>query len=132
MNHNVPEIEITRSENHHLSEVKVIMPIWTRKGDDAKLYASLPLLGIETYGDTEEDLDIAINEAVKCFCIASEQHGLGLESELQFIGWKPAGQSKDHALLTIDMDMPLFEGIINTGEPTAMTVEVSDNEIAYA
>jgi hypothetical protein len=118
-------IDITREE-HKLTSVRVIMPTWNRRGEDGKLYAKVPFLGLETYGENENDLDEAIEEAFMCFCLASEKHGLGLESELEFIGWtKTDGGDEDHSMLQAITDNEAVESALSTGDTRALAVDLS-------
>ena len=116
-------IEIAR-EDHKLSSASVIMPTWNRKGNDGKIYAKIPFLGLETYGNDENDLDKAVEEAFACFCIASEKHGLGLESELEYIGWTKTDKKDEvHSFLQAVTENEAFESALNTGDTRALMYE---------
>lgn len=81
-----PTIDIVR-DGMKLSSVSIVMPTWEQKHEDNQIYINIPLLGLETVAMDEDDAYIAVEEALKAFCIASDECGLGLESELEFIGW---------------------------------------------
>jgi len=104
-----------------LSEVKVIMPTWNRVGNDSKIYINIPFFGIETFGHDENDCDIAIEEAIKCFCLIAEEEGLGLDFELEFMGWKIQENSdKSNHIFNVNPSNPAFELMMQTGSQTAL------------
>lgn len=116
-------MKITRND-HKLSSVSVIMPTWNRKSEDGKIYASIPFLGLETCGLDESDLDTAIEEALTCFCIAAEKHGLGLESELQFLGWTQAEPlDENHSILSNNAGNESMVAALSTGDTRAIKVD---------
>lgn len=120
-------MEITRN-GLIISAVKVIMPTWDRKGDDGKTYVSIPFLGLETYGINDEDVDLAIEEVIKCFVIAAEKNGLGLESELEFLGWEKVQNQpieKEHSLFNVIPKESVYESIVNTGDTRALMFEIA-------
>lgn len=113
-------MEIKRSR-HRLHSVSVVMPTWNRIGSDGKIYAKIPFLGLETYGTDEEDLRVAIEEALECFCIAAEEHGLGLESELQFQGWKQVEKTGDDlSILNAMPETEAMKSVLSTGDIRAI------------
>lgn len=126
MNTNEILFEITR-ENGVLTSAKIIMPTWSRTGEDGNVYVKLPLLGeISTFGVDEEDADIAIREAFECFCIVAEKHGKGLEKELELLGWNRAKKKspiKHYALLNFKVHNPAFNNITKTGDVMALTFQ---------
>jgi len=125
---NEVSMEITRN-GHALSAVKVIMPTWDRTGKDNKIYVSIPFLGIETYGIDEEDADLAVKEAFKCFCLVAEKHGLGLESELEYLGWERQEQiSPDHSFFNVQPKSRAIESMVNTGDKRA--IQLNELELA--
>jgi hypothetical protein len=117
-------MEITREEGI-LSSVSVVMPTWHTVANDGKLYAKIPFLGISTYGIDEDDLNIAIKEAFIGFCIAAEKHGLGLEKELEFLGWKLVNTRLNHTILdaaSIYENGGVLETIVETGNTRVLNV----------
>ncbi len=116
-------MEITRAD-HKLSSVSVIMPTWNRKGSDGKLYASIPFLGLETCGVDEDDLEVAVKEAFICFCLAAEEYGLGLESELEFLGWTQVEERSDtHSILNNFPSNKGIEAALSTGDTRLITLD---------
>lgn len=50
---------------------------------NGKFYAKLNFIGgIETYAESDEDLDVAVTEAVICFLKAAKEHGRGVVAEI--------------------------------------------------
>ncbi|WP_020603269.1 hypothetical protein [Spirosoma spitsbergense] len=122
-------MEITRIGSE-LSSVSVIMPTWNRTGDDGKIYAKIPFLGIETYGKNEADLGVAIEEALTCFCLAAEKHGKGLECELAFLGWTQLTTTDtSHSFLKAITDNKAFGSALSTGDTRALTVNVPPSHL---
>ena len=119
---NEVSMEITRNGNA-LSAVKVIMPTWNRTGADNKVYVSIPFLGIETCGESPEDADTAVKEALKCFILISEKYGLGLESELEFLGWDRKESDQHHSLFNVQPKNRAFESMVNTGDSRAIQLD---------
>lgn len=113
-------IELT-IKNHKVSEAKAILPIWVRKGDDKKHYINIPMLGLQTYADTEEDIEEAVNEAFIIFCKAADEHGLGIDSELEFIGWK---KSDENLFELSKSRKPFINELVKTGSPVALEVQI--------
>jgi hypothetical protein len=125
MNTNEPLIEITRTDNI-LSSVKVIMPTWNELRDDNKTYCKIPLLGgLNTYAMNDNDAQIAVKEAIHCFCIAAEKFGQGLENELIMLGWQELSKTDNVSVFSIHTDIAAFELILETGETTAVQVEIT-------
>lgn len=130
MQTNEPLIEITRKDNK-LSSVKVIMPTWNELGDDDKIYCNIPLLGgLKTYAMDLDDAKIAIKEAIHCFCVAAEKVGNGLEGELKMLGWQLVNTTEDTVTFGIHSEVEAFELVLETGEPTAVQLEMSQPESA--
>lgn len=123
---NVIKMEITRS-GEVLSSVKVIMPIWQKVGDNKLIYIDLPFFGLSTCARDEEDVEVALKEAVSCFCLAAERHGLGLESELEFVGWEKEINQKDseHSFMNLIPNNTAFDFMINTGETQALELTLA-------
>lgn len=116
-------IEITRHDGV-LSSVSVVMPSWNKVGDDGVISVVLPFFGLKTFVNSDEEAQVAIEEAIKCFCIATEKHGNGLDSELIELGWKSVSESKEaneHKLFdyTIDDDNFVLEQVFQTAEQFA-------------
>jgi hypothetical protein len=111
-------IEIKR-KNGALCSISVIMPIWSKLLDDATISVDVPLFGLKTFVKSEEDVDVAVEEAIKCFCIASEKFGQGIEKELQTIGWTFENEKDDLLNFIIDSENSVFEQIMETGEQFA-------------
>ena len=121
---NEPIIEVIRT-NGRLSTIKVIMPTWNELGEDNKIYTKMPMLGgLITYAIDELDADIAVREAIHCFCIASEKFGIGLENELMRIGWNIVSEIENHTVLSIHSEMPAFEFMLETGDTKALDIEL--------
>lgn len=113
-------IEITRFKNT-LSSISVIMPTWKHQEDEV-LTVTIPLFGIKTFAKNMEDAEIAISEAIKCFCIASERFGKGVEKELEYIGWDfKAAIGANTSLLnySIESTNVVLESIMETGDQFA-------------
>lgn len=121
MNINEATVEITR-HGKVLSSVSVVMPTWDKVEENGSINVSMPLFGINTYAKNDEDAEIAVEEAIKAFCIASERYGHGFEEELKSLGWKPQSEKaavEGHTLLSIESDNDLINQIMQTGEPVA-------------
>lgn len=124
-NHTHPLIEITRELNK-LHSVKVIMPIWKKADIDNIIYVNMPLLGLSTYGKNIEDTDLAIEETITAFCLASEKFGLGLESELDFFGWKRKHEYENSVIFAIDIENPFMEDVMDTGYEKAFLLDMPE------
>lgn len=119
---NIVKMEIVR-DGEKLHYIKVFTPTWQHKEKDGKIYIRIPFFGIETYATTEDRIDIAIEESIKCFCMAAEDCGLGLESELEYIGWQKV-ESDGHLYMDLNMKGPAFDYVLNTGEQHALELEL--------
>lgn len=113
-------IEIKRNEGK-LSSISVIMPTWRKQEHDSIISINVPLLGLKTIAKDFDDADKAIEEAIRCFCIAAEKFGQGFEAELQTLGWEVSKGEKDESLLTFGIESGnlVFEQIMETGEQFA-------------
>jgi hypothetical protein len=121
---NEPIIEVIRNSGK-LTSIKVIMPTWNELGEDNKVYTKMPMLGgLVTYSLNELDSDLAVKEAIQCFCSAAEKFGIGLEKELQSLGWKIVSENENHIVLSIQSEMPVFELMLETGDTKAMDIEL--------
>jgi hypothetical protein len=118
------KIEVTRKEGK-LTSIKVIMPTWHDHGDDGQIYTTMPFLGgLTTYSLDHSDSEIAIKEAIHCFCIASEKHGMGVERELQSLGWEVDEESQNSIILSIPTMNQIFDLVVKTGETKALDIEM--------
>lgn len=122
------KMEITRN-GESLSSVKVIMPTWNKVRDNGLTYISLPFFGLETCAKNDDDAAVALSEAVQCFCLIAERHGLGLESELEFVGWEKSEEKGDtefgHSFMNVTPKNEAFDNIINTGETQALQLTLA-------
>lgn len=112
-----PIVEINRSEG--FLSVKAIMPTWNKLDENGHICIRMPLLGADaiTHALNDDDAEVAVNEAFQCFCMVSEKHGMGLENELEFIGWKKEPNSdKNKSILTLNSDVPAYDSIMDTGD----------------
>lgn len=111
-------IEITR-KNGVLHSVSVIMPTWNKFDLDNNIFfVDIPMLGIKTFAKDENDSVKAIHEAVKCFSIAAEKFGKGLDQELVDYGWSKVLENAHSSLnFNIDSNDEVIEQIMKTGEP---------------
>lgn len=117
----IPAIEITRSDGK-LSNVLFKMPVWKRFDKQGNVYVTFGLLGgIETYSKTEDTLNDRIAEALKLFCNAAENTGLGLEDELAFMGWSVV-KSDGNSILSLDTDNIAFNSVLETGDDLCLTI----------
>lgn len=124
-------IDITRSGKSLLS-VKALMPIWTRTGSDNRIYITLPLLGgLETFSENKDGVYTATEEAFKCFCIASEELGDGLEQELVKIGWQLSKPDTDwqHSTMNLVSDKLAIRSMMNTGTISAIDVNLLNGQV---
>ncbi len=122
MNFDNIEIKITRS-NGNLISAEVAMPVWQKKDISGQFTASLPLLGdVQTWAETEEDLEVAVFELFECFCIASEEYGTGLENELESLGWEKLKSKHKHSSFAIKgTGIPYLKGVIDTGSKKVLS-----------
>ena len=121
---NESAIGITRHSGK-LAAVSVIMPVWSKVDEsDNKIYIDIPLFGLKTVAKDESDFDIAIQEAVMCFCLLSEEKGLGLESELEFNGWEQMDH-KEGQMMFDTKNQPVLESVFETGDQVAFELEVN-------
>lgn len=121
-------IEIIR-DNEKLSSISVIMPTWHKIEDDNEFVTvNIPLFGLKTFAKNDDDTIVAINEALKCFCISSERFGQGIEKELQVLGWTFVKTEGNRTLLnySIESNNFVFEQIMETGD------QFAENDLAIA
>lgn len=117
MNTQEANIKITRNGNK-LTSISVFMPIWDKKSDHGNLLIQLPLLGISTIANDENDADKAIEEALTSFCIVAERLGEGVEKELQALGWVVVDNESGEPELGYNVSDPddVLDRLIKTGE----------------
>lgn len=116
------EIEINR-KNKKIVSVKLVVPVWHRLGEDGNIYASLPLFGIETYGKNENDLDVAIKDALEGFFAVCDKFGNGLEKELEALGWKQEKTHTNVPVFSVHPKNEMYAGMMKTGLPMAMMIQ---------
>lgn len=114
MKKNEANIEITRQKGV-LSSISISMPIWHKIEDSCKhITIDIPLFGIKTVAEDENDIDKAVDESIKCFCASAEKFGQGLEAELKTLGWK--SNDTNNSLLDFNSDSDVVEQIMDTGD----------------
>jgi len=114
-----PVIEILRSSQGILSSVNAILPAWTKQDSDDKIYIEIPVLGIKTYAISEDDIQLAVEEALQCFCLASEELSHSLESQLESLGWE-----KKDSVLTLNPPNEVYASILNTADNFSMQLQI--------
>lgn len=119
MNNNEATLELSKHDGG-ITELSVIMPIWSKKVEDGSFLVNIPLLGLKTFATDESDIDIAVEEAIKCFCISASKFGNGVDAELKELGWKLDENQNDHILFNLTSDdNELLNNILQTGEQIA-------------
>lgn len=117
MENNIAKIQILK--NGDTIEVSTFMPIWQRKSEDGQIYISIPLLGIETISNDEDDIDKFIKEALTCFCVIAEKYGKGLKKELEALGWNleisSINKKINSQLLNVKPKTPIYAEMLKTG-----------------
>lgn len=106
-------IKITKNDGK-VTFISVAMPICTQRNNFGNFSVRLPLLGFETIARDGDDAKRAIEEAIISFCIIAERFGLGVEKELQGLGWKNI--EEDNLAFDINGANTVLKGIFNTGE----------------
>jgi hypothetical protein len=114
---NEANIEIIK-HGETLVSISVVMPVWSKIQDDGTIAVNIPLFGLKTFASDENDAIIAISEAIKCFCIASEKFGQGINAELKTLGWVSVNQNEEVSSFDFNVadDDIVFEQIMQTGE----------------
>lgn len=122
MQTNEANIEITRKDKK-LFSISVVMPMWDKIGDDGFLKIDIPLFSIRTFAKNDEDAEIAIEEAIKVFCINAEKFGAGLENELRILGWSHNTENDETISMVYNVSDTnvVMEQIMETGEQYAHT-----------
>jgi hypothetical protein len=120
-------IEIFRQAGK-LTSISVIMPTWTKQEHDDTLSVNIPLFGIKTVAKDEEDAEVAIEEAIKSFCIIAEKCGKGLERELETLGWSFVNENETYSLLTYSVSETnvVMEQIMQTGDQYVHKLELQE------
>ena len=113
MEHTEASIEVLRDGSS--ISLAVIMPVWNKTVRDFTS-VNIPLFGLKTLAllDDEDDIQSSIEEALKCFCIASEKFGSGIGGELKLLGWQEVGNSFEYI-----QSNPIFDQIMETGDQYA-------------
>ena len=93
----------------------------------------LPLISLNTYGlsNNEEDSNKALNESIRVFCKASEEYGLGLESELEIAGWNKVIISNTKTIFELNFKMDVLNDVMDTGCETVLEFE-NDKDLVCA
>lgn len=119
MNDNEATLELTKLDGG-INALSVIMPVWSKKVEDGSFLVNIPLLGLKTFAHDENDIDISVEEAIKCFCIASNKFGNGIDSELKELGWVLDLKQDDHVLFNLtSKNNELLDSLLQTGEQIA-------------
>lgn len=97
------------------------MPMQKKVGDDGFLKIDIPLFSIRTFAKNEQDAELAIEEAIKVFCINSEKFGAGLENELRILGWSHNIEQEETISMVYNVSDTnvVMEQIMETGEQYA-------------
>jgi len=112
-------IEVLREDKS--MKISVVMPIWRKQISENTLAINIPLFGLKTYVKAEEETNSAVDEALKCFFIASQKYGSGIETELISLGWKPINNSMEFM-----ESSPVMEQIMETGEQYYEQLELAE------
>lgn len=74
----------------------------------------------------ESDAEVAVKEAFQAFCIISEKHGMGIENELEYIGWERdmSGLDTDNIVMKIPVQKPVMERVMDTGDTRLLSVAI--------
>ncbi|KAF0240178.1 MAG: hypothetical protein Q8K64_09065 [Sediminibacterium sp.] len=110
-------IEIVKVGNE--STISIIMPTWQKiEEDNDFITVNIPLFGLKTISNSQEDTITAIHEALKCFLISSNRFGQGVEKELQALGWVIIEKDENKTLLSYSIESSDFvlEQIMETGD----------------
>jgi len=110
-------IKIVR-HGEELFSIAVIMPFWNRLKEDNTILVDIPLFGIKTFARNEEDAEVAVDEAVRSFCIAAEKFGKGIEAELASLGWRfeEEEDEDENSMLNYNPHDAVLAQIMETGE----------------
>lgn len=118
----IPEanIEIQRNEKALVS-VSVVMPVWDKRADDGSISISIPLFNMKTFAKSQEEVEVALEEAIHAFCFNAERFGRGLESELQSLGWSFSSCEGSVMIYSVSDRNVVLEQIMTTGDQYART-----------
>ena len=116
-----PVIEIVRDRGT-LKVFKAIMPIWTSNETSKFFMIDIPMLGIRTMSNTEEDSEKFINEAIACFCLLAEESEHGIIKELENTGWSIESDSVDKTILKFNSGNFGIESMVHTGSRRVLEV----------
>lgn len=119
------------------TRITIDMPIWTRKGNDGKIYISLALLGgINTFATSEEGVEVAVQEATRCFFLSAAKFGKGVKKELAELGWQlkknkiryrvsaKSRSPEPPASYGVDTNLPIWREAMKTGKSKSVTVDI--------
>ncbi|RZJ99472.1 MAG: hypothetical protein EOO43_26265 [Flavobacterium sp.] len=124
-------IDISR-HNGHIT-IAAMMPSWDKRNLDNEIIVDLPLLNIQTNAYNEDDAIIAREEVLKCFFIAAERFGNGIEEELIPLGWNIV--KSDGKNTQLEFNVPendaVFVRMFETGEEY-VTPNLEIEELEYA
>lgn len=123
---NEASIDIVRNGNVLIS-VSVEMPIWDKLGEDGFMSVNIPLLGIKTFAKDVEDSDVAVEEAIKSFCLNSEKFGNGVENDLKKIGWEFTSQKENTTSMSffVTNSNSVIDQIMQTGDQFVQKLELA-------
>jgi hypothetical protein len=119
-------IEIRKNKGK-LDSITVEMPIWDKFIDDSSISVNIPLFGLSTFAKDECDIDTSVREAILVFCINTEIHGVGLETELRLLGWNQVAAENEVSFFTFEVSQKnqVFGQIMQTGDQFADKLEIS-------
>lgn len=118
---NKEETTIQVSRDGKEISISALIPAWFTKNPSGDFKISLPLLGFETNCDSESEIEDAVKEAVKGFCIVSDKHGKGIEKEFELLGWKVKSTKKKKVFTMPKIKAPVFNNLFQTGHPQLMS-----------
>lgn len=119
-------IEIQRDRHGVLDSVSVVMPIWDKEDSDGSTILHLPFFALKLYAFDDIDANDVINNAIKGFCFNCEKFGLGLESELELMGWTKVDPNN----LIYKVDNFVYEQMVHTGDKQSSKIELQP-ELSY-
>ena len=119
MEHTEASIEVLRETK--ITKISVVMPIWSKQIAENVIAVNIPLFGLKTYIRNEDETQNAVDESLKCFFIASEKYGIGIEGELTSLGWKSVNKSMEFM-----QENPVMEQMMETGEQYYDQLELSE------
>lgn len=117
-------IDIVRKDGR-LHLVSIALPIWAKIKEDGFLSVDIPMLNIITTAKNEDDVEVALNEALTLFCLNSEKFGSGLENELKIAGWSFTQLSDNKSSLCWGTHDDVIDRIMSTGDDISQILEIS-------